>query len=241
MKNQVTNFCDLTNTISNFSITYLTTLILLTGITSKVDAAVIKFNADTYAFSNTNTCTPQLPNTGGKCFIEEGVNVEAFSAQDIGTSSGFFSNTSHFHARNSYEAQHFSEADRLLGIYLTLVNGERFSLASLDYQLRNNERAISDFFTDDTKILISTEFDPINPVAGQFTEISLGNNINLPFQTLSFSEFNNITQVYIASSGDVNFDNITINTIPEANSLLGLFSLGIVGVLSRLKRKSKVN
>lgn len=91
--------------------------------------------------------------------------------------------------------------------------------------------------TDDTKILISTEFDPTLPIAGQFTEFSLGNDISLTFQTLSLFGFEDITQIYIASSGDVNFDNITINPIPEPTFSFGLIILGTIGVLSKIKGK----
>ena len=224
--------------LQNLSLTCTTILTVVTGVNIQVNAAIIEFDADTYASSNPNTCTPQLPDMGGKCFVEDGVNVEAFSAQLIGTDESFFSEGAHFHSSNSYEAQHFSESDRLLGIYLTLVNGGLFSLDSLDYQLRNNERSIAGYTTEDTKIVISTTFDPSMPVLGQFTEISLGNDINQPFQTLALSEFDKITEIYIASSGDVNFDNITLTPIPEPTSLIGLFSVGTLGLLSKNKGKS---
>ena len=120
-----------------------------------------------------------------------------------------------------------------------MVNGGRFSLDSLDYQLRNNERSIAGYTPDDTKILISTTFDPTMPVLGQFTEFSIGDDITQPFQTLALSEFENITEVYIASSGDVNFDNLTLTAIPEPTSLIGLFTLGTVGLLTKNKGKSK--
>lgn len=233
----------------NLSLMTTTVLALVTGTTAQVDAAVIEFDADIYAFSNPNTCTPQLPDTGGKCFVEDGVNVEAFSARLIGTTEAFYSEGGHFHSRNSYEAQHFSksddtvsdvgESDRLLGIYLTLTNGGLFSLNSLDYQLRRNERSIAGYTPDDTNILISPTFEPTMDVLGQFTEISLGNDINQPFQTLALSEFDNITQVYITSSGDVNFDNITLTPIPEPTSLLGLFSVVTLGLLSKTKGNSE--
>ena len=229
MKHPTMHFSFFSKFFSNFYLTCVGALALVTGITTETQAAVIEFDADTYAFSNSNTCTSQLPETGGKCFIEDGFNVEAFSAQNIGTSTAFYSEGGHFHSSNSYEAQHFSDVDRLLGIYLTLPNGGSFSLKSLDYQLRDNTRAISGYSTDDTKILISTTFDPTQPVLGQFVEYSLGSDLFPMFETLTLSGFEDITQVYIASSGDVNFDNITTNTIPEPGSLVGLLTLGIVG------------
>ncbi|MDJ0729410.1 MAG: PEP-CTERM sorting domain-containing protein [Crocosphaera sp.] len=241
MKNTKMDFRFPIGIFRNFTITGVTALALIAGISTEVKAAKIEFDADTYAFSNPNTCTPQLPDTGGKCFIEDGFNVEAFSAQEIGSPTAFYSEGAHFHSRNSYEAQHFSEVDRLLGIYLTLPNGGTFSLQSLDYQLRDNTRAISGYSTDDTKILISTTFDPNQPVLGQFMEYSLGNDLPAMFQTLNLSEFEDITQVYIASSGDVNFDNITTNSIPESSTVVGLLTLGIIGLLSQIKGKSKIN
>lgn len=237
MKQQKTHFSFFAQTVGYLSVTCATALALVTGITTEVKAAVIEFDAGIYAGSNDNTCTPQLPDMGGKCFLEDGFNVEAFSARQIGTPTAFYSEGGHFHPSNSYEAQHYSGADRLLGVYLTLPSGGTFSLASLDYQLRNNTRAIDGYSTDDTKVLISTTFDPTQPVLGQFTEYSLGSDLPSMFETLTLSEFENITQVYIASSGDVNFDNITINPIPEPTFSFGLIILGTIGVLSKIKGK----
>ncbi|ACB51017.1 hypothetical protein cce_1667 [Crocosphaera subtropica ATCC 51142] len=247
MKHQNIHFSFLTRTVSYLSLTFATTLALVTGINTEVKAAKIEFDADTYAYSNPNTCTPQLA-PDNKCFVEDGFNVEAFSGRETGSDPGHFHEGGHFHASNSYEAQHFSSVDRLLGVYLTLVGGGIFSLESLDYQLRDNTRAISGYSTDNTKILISTTFDPTQPVLGQFTEFSLGNELDLPFQTLYLTEFDNITQVYIASSGDVNFDNITTteipeennpNSVPEPGTLVGLLTLGTMGVCFRRKESQR--
>lgn len=239
MKHQNIHFSFLTRTLSYLSLTCATALALVSGVTTEVKAAVIELDADAYAFSNPNTCTSQLPETGGKCFIEDGFNVEAFSAQDIGSPTAFYSEGGHFHPSNSYEAQHFSEVDWLLGVYLTLVDGGIFSLQSLDYQLRDNTRAIDGYSTDDTKILISTTFDPTQPVLGQFTEYSLGSDLPDMFETLNPTGFKDITQVYIASSGDVNFDNITVNSVPEPGTLVGLFALGSMGFCFRQKKSQR--
>ena len=72
-----------------------------------------------------------------------------------------------------------------------------------------------------------------------FTEVSLGNQLGLPFQTLNLTEFEDITQVYIASSGDVNFDNITANSIPEPSSLVGLLLVGSMGFCFRRKESQR--
>ncbi len=220
---------------------FATLAMLLVG-SAEAKAATITFDAERYAFNNPNTCTSPI---GGKCFMEKGFNVAAFSAQKIGTDEAFFSETGHFHARKSYEAQHFSSNRedptelRLLGLFITSKNGGEFNLESLDYQLRNNDRAIDGYTTDDTKILISTTFDPTMSVLGQFTEYSIGNDISLPFETLSLEDFENITQVFISSSGDVNFDNINLIPVPEPTSILGLLALGAFGSGSILKRKQK--
>ena len=250
MKHQTTNFSFFTKTISYLSLTSATALALVTGITTEVKAAVIGFDADIYAGSNPSTCTPQLPDMGGKCFLEDGFNVEAFSAREIGTPTAFYSEGGHFHSRNSYEAQHYSGTDRLLGVYLTKENGGTFSLVSLDYQLRGNTRAIDGYSTEDTKVLVSTTFDPKQPVLGQFQEYSLGSNLPDMFETLTLSEFENITQVYIASSGDVNFDNITTTTteipeedtpssVPESSALVGLLTLGVMGFCFKQKESQR--
>ncbi|EAZ89067.1 PEP-CTERM sorting domain-containing protein [Crocosphaera chwakensis] len=250
MKHQNIHFSFLTRTVSYLSLTCATTLALVTGINPEVKAATIEFDADMYAYSNPNTCTPKLA-PDNKCFVEDGFNVEAFSGRNTGSTGsdpGHFHEGGHFHASNSYEAQHFSAVDRLLGVYLTLANGGTFSLESLDYQLRDNTRAISGYSTDDTKILISTTFDPTQPVLGQFTEVSVGNELGLPFQTLNLTDFQNITQVYIASSGDVNFDNLTTteipenndpNSVPEPGTLVGLLTLGSMGFCFRRKESQR--
>jgi len=220
----------------------LTTLVMLLVSSGEAKAATITFDAEIYT-SDVNTCSSPL--TQAECFVEKGFNVAAFSTRKIGTEEAFFSETGHFHSRNSYEAQHFSsnsedpEDLRLLGIFITSKNGGYFNLESLDYQLRNNERTIDGYTTDDTNILISTTFDPTMPVLGQFTEYSIGNDISSPFQTLSIEGFENITQVFISSSGDVNFDNINLFPVPEPTSVLGLLALGTFGGASILKRKQK--
>ncbi len=214
---------------------FATLAMLLIGI-AEAKAATITFDAEIDT-SDVNTCSSPL--TKGECFMEKGFNVAAFSAQEIGSPSAYFSDTSHFHASNSYEAQHFSSESRLLGLFITSKDGGYFNLESLDYKLRENLDAIAGYDTTDTKILISTTFDPTMPVPGQFTEYSIGNNISSPFETLSIEGFENITQVFISSSGDVNFDNINLTPVPEPTSILGLLALGTFGGASILKRKQK--
>ncbi len=220
---------------------FATLAMLLVG-SAEAKAATITFDAEIYT-SDVNTCSSPL--TKAECFMENGFNVAAFSARKIGTDEAFFSETGHFHSRNSYEAQHFSSNSedptdlRLLGVFITSKNVGYFNLESLDYQLRRNERAIDGYTTDDTKILISTTFDPTIPVLGQFTEYSLGNDISLPFQTLSIEGFEEINQIFISSSGDVNFDNINLTPVPEPTSILGLLALGTFGGASILKQKQQ--
>ena len=219
---------------------FATLAMLLVG-SGEAKAATITFDAEIYT-SDVNTCSSPL--TKAECFMEKGFNVAAFSAQKIGTDEAFFSESGHFHASNSYEAQHFSsnsrdaKESRLLGVFITAKDGGEFNLESLDYQLRTNDRTIDGYTTDDTNILISTTFDPTMPVLGQFTEYSIGKD-TLPFQTLSVEGFENITQVFISSSGDVNFDNINLTPVPEPTSILGLLALGTFGGVSILKRKQK--
>ena len=218
------------------SIGYFVTLAMLLVGSGETKAATITLDSEIYT-SDVNTCSSPL--TKAECFMEKGFNVAAFSAQEIGTDAAFFNEHGHFHASNSYEAQHFSNESGLLGLFITLKNGGEFNLESLDYQLRENVDAIDGHTTDDTKILISTTFDPTMSVVGQFTEYSIGNDISSPFETLSIEGFENITQVFIASSGDVNFDNINLIPVPEPTSILGLLALGTFGGLSVLKRKQK--
>lgn len=213
----------------------------------QTNAATITYDPEFYANSNPNTCTPQLTGATAKCFVENGVNVEAFSAQEIGSPSAYFSNTAHFHTRHSHEDnhtssehQHFSNEFALLGSFITRKNGGLFTLESLDFQLRDIESGvISGYTPDDIKILISTEFDPTKPVLGQFVEYSIGNDISLPFQTLSIDGFEKISQVYIGSSAGVNLANINVTPVPEPASTLGLLALGTLGAGSMLKSKQK--
>ena len=213
----------------------------------QTNAAKITFDPELYSNSNPNTCTPQLTATTAKCFVENGINVESFSAQEIGSPSAYFSDTAHFHTRHSHEDhhtssehQHFSNELALLGSFITLENDGLFTLNSLDFQLRDIESGvISGYTPDDIKILISTEFDPLKPVLGQFVEYSIGNDISLPFQTLSIDGFEKISQVYIGSSAGVNLTNIDLTPVPEPTSTLGLLALGTFGVASMLKRKQR--
>ncbi len=232
--------------LSNISITCLTTLTIFAGHTAQANAATITFDADKFSGSPPNTCTPQLSGPTSQCIVQENVNVEAFSAQEIGSESSFFSDTAHFHASNSYEAQHFVDENGLLGVYLTLTNGGKFNLESLDYQLRDIERGvISGFPSDDIKLLIATEFDPAQPVSSQFTQFSIGNTFPDSFQTLDLEDgdFQNISQVFISSSAGVNLDNINITSVPEPTTIFSLFAflLGSFYLKKSPQEKSAIN
>lgn len=238
MKNSLMMMFSLTRNIKILSLTTLTSLVFFSVINNQAKAATVTFDGNKFSNSNPNTCIPQL--SEAKCFVDNGINVEAFSAQEIATTAAFFSNTAHFHASNSYEAQHFNNENALLGVYLTRVNGGLFTLSSLDYQIRNIESGvIAGFPSDDIKILISTNFDPTASISSQFREFSIGNSLAQPFQTLAISDFQNISSVYIASSAGVNFDNITIASVPEPSFLMGILALGTIGGFSLIKTHSK--
>jgi len=75
--------------------------------------------------------------------------------------------------------------------------------------------SIDRFSICDVAVLIGTSFDPTQPLLGQFIPISVGppieNDATLPFFTLYLSGFEGVSQLFIASSGSVDFDDIVVD------------------------------
>jgi hypothetical protein len=196
-------------------------------------------DAGTITFSNTSapTCSSSL-NSSSSCFVEDGLEVEAFWGVNIGNSLGQFT-SGHSHGFSGEEHQHFNGADQLQGFLIRAVNGSAFNLKSLDYQLAS-AFSIAGFSSADPKVLIGTSFNPTQSVASQFTAFSIGSSSSP--QTLAISGFDNITQAFISSSASVNFDNVVTGSataVPTPALLPGLIGLGVAALRKRKAEAAK--
>jgi hypothetical protein len=155
-------------------------------------------------------------------FIENGFLVESFWAIDTGRPNGHFIR-GHFHPQHletGFEAQHFGNPRELHGIFIRALDRRPFNLKSLAYRVTHNRelagrsRSLVGFSHHDVKVLIATEFSPTGTVLGQFIPFPVGppisNDPTVPFEILPIGGFSDVTQVFIASSASVDFDDIVI-------------------------------
>ncbi len=158
--------------------------------------------------------------TANPRFVENGFSVEAFWAINTGQRDGHYIR-GHFHPTDlatGFEAQHFGWSTELHGLFVRAVDGRQFSLKSLRYRVTANRqgqnRSVDGFTIHNVNILISTSFRPTGSVLGQFIWYPvgppIGNDPTLPFLTLPINEFDFVTQVFIASSASVDFDDIVL-------------------------------
>jgi hypothetical protein len=204
-------------------------------------------NATTITFDPTPTVNPSggTLETLNDNYTVDGYIIEAFRATNVGDATlGTFSCASdgsscgHFHtagdagagATGNVEEQHYESGDILQGLYIRRADSGSFNLASLDYRV-TVEAAIPGFSSSDVNILVATAFDPTASAASQFDAFSAG-GVGGSYTTLVFAGFINVPQIFIASSGGVNFDNIVLTTpIPAALPLFlsALAALGLFG------------
>ena len=168
--------------------------------------------------------SPGLASVNPK-FSENGFLVEAFWAVEVGSKVGHFIQ-GHFHPKDlatGFEGQHYGGRRELHGLFIKAEDGKPFNLKSLrcrvtrNRELPDRNRSIDGFSLYDVQILISTSFDPGQPLWGQLVPFSVGppvgNDLDQPFSTLSISGFNEVTQVFIASSASVDFDDIVLDDL----------------------------
>jgi hypothetical protein len=155
-------------------------------------------------------------------FVQEGFLVEAFWAVKTGTSEAYFKRA-HFHPpdlSSGFEAQHLGNRRELHGIFIRSVDGKPFGLKSLLYRVTRNRElpnkpiSIEGFSNFNVSVLVARSFDPRGPIRGQFVSfpvgLPVGNATSLPWWTLRIFGFELVSQVYIASSASVDFDNIVL-------------------------------
>jgi hypothetical protein len=158
-------------------------------------------------------------------FVENGLHVEAFWAIDVGRKSGHFI-AGHFHPKDlstGFEGQHYGARRELHGLFIRATNGKPLTLKSLNYRVTKNRElgrnlSIDRFSIHDVSIFVGTSFDPTQPLLGQLIPFSvgppIGNDITLPFFTLVISGFEGVTELFIASSTSVDFDDIVVE-VPD--------------------------
>lgn len=163
------------------------------------------------------------PGTPGSnpSFTEAGFQVEAFWAVNVGQADGHFIR-GHFHwpdLSNGFEGQHFGGPRELHGLFIRAVDGQSFSLRQLSYRVTHNRQttntSIEGFTNMNVNVLVSTSFDVRKPVLAQFVRLPvgppLGNDRSLPFFTLQVEGFEQVTQLFIASSASVDLDDLVLD------------------------------
>ena len=164
-------------------------------------------------------------------FLEQGFLVEAFWGVKTGRPEGRYV-FAHFHQENlsnGFEGQHWGNADELHGVFIRAMDGRPFALRSLRYRITRNRQnplkpnSIEGFSNFNVNVLVAQRFDPRLSVRSQFTAfpvgIPLGNDPTLPFIKLLLFGFERVTQVFIASSASVDFDDIALEAEPTAEEL----------------------
>jgi hypothetical protein len=208
----------------------------------EVQAATVDFDPTPIIVTS-----PAPPNN--QTFLEGLWRVESFRYYDTGSAAWTEPTAeSHFHVMpdpfgsGSVEWQHFNEATELQGFFIERVDFQPFSLNSLDYRVSGNT-AISGFSPTNVQILLADEtFVPSGSVTSRFAAFAVG------APTFAYSTLNNpagfdlLTRLYVASSGDVNFDNINVSLapIPEPSTYaLMLAGLSFVGFVAHRRRKAQ--
>lgn len=160
--------------------------------------------------------------TANPSFVQNGFLVESFWAVRLGTPNAHFKR-GHFHPQTlatGFEAQHLGNPDEIHGLYIRTIDRRPFGLRSLRYRVTRNRQlpgkpgSLAGFSNYDVHVLVGRAFDPRQAVRGQFTGFPVGlpagNDPTLPWWTLRISGFETVTQLFIASSASVDFDDIVL-------------------------------
>lgn len=160
--------------------------------------------------------------TSNPSFVQNGFLVESFWAVRLGTSNAHFKRA-HFHPQTlatGFEAQHLGNPDELHGLYIRSVDRRPFGLQSLRYRVTRNRQlpgkpgSLAGYSNYDVQVFVGRAFDPRQAVRGQFTGFPVGlpagNDPTLPWWTLRIVGFETVTQLFIASSASVDFDDIVL-------------------------------
>jgi hypothetical protein len=165
---------------------------------------------------------PPGPLAANPGFEEQGLWIEAFWAVGIGTVEGHFIR-GHFHPRDlatGFEAQHYGGPRELHGLFIKARDGRPFSLRRLKYRVTRNkeipgqDRSIDGYSLYNVNVLIAESFSPTRSVGSQFMlfPVGLGTAVDPdgPFSTLTVVIFENVRQVFVASTASVDFDDIVV-------------------------------
>ena len=110
--------------------------------------------------------------------------------------------------------------DELHGLYIRSVDGKRFGLKSLRYRVTRNRQlpgkplSLEGFSNYNVNVLVARSFDPRSSIRAQFVPLPVGlpvgNETHLLWWPLRISGFQLVSQLYIASSASVDFDDIVL-------------------------------
>ena len=215
-------------------------------------------NLHTVTFSNPpGVPTGHLPDTGGVLtptshnFVEDGIHAEAFWVPNVANThvwpAGFRPDAHFHHLENGYETSHAFQTTTpspnwdTQGIYLEMEDGSSFDLISLDYRLVRIPAG--------TSILISADYDPMQPTLAQFTAFSVTQQST--FSTLNIDGFDNVDHLFISSVlgvsqlQNIRWDNIVVDrhnntsVVPlPAPAILGAAGLLLVPFARRARARS---
>ena len=193
-----------------------------------------------------------------------GIRADGFWARDVGTPDAYFE-LGHTHIQQNWSGRVDGRANHnhawtndLQGLLISMEDGSRFDIVSIDFRLAATVFDHPDFekldwiwADDDPQMLISTSFDPTNPdPSSEFTAFGIDTS-HLPFprwwHTLQVTGFENITSFYLSDTlAFLDVDTIKLRvhdpvSVPEVGtlSLMALGTLGLVRAGRRPRRHAR--
>jgi len=180
-------------------------------------------------------------------WIESGVRIAGFWAADVATPEGTYLQGHTHLTSKSYNPPGLAERTHsltgdLVGLEISLLNGGRFDLVSLDYDVESLDttdpklqRLPWSFAVDDPKVVLSELFDPtLSDFESQWTAYdALEDGVfnSHDWHTLSVDDFQGVTRILISQTAfQTYFDNIVIDILapslatpePPTSLLMGL-------------------
>lgn len=198
------------------------------------DAPGLTFDWDSVAgvnYSHLSRLDPSVPSA----FTTVGsIEMESWAVEDYGRAGDARFFDSHDHIgdecpagtdcgnNTASENQHAFES-MVQGFVVSLVGGGNFDLVSIDYRIRDDSQVNTDgerphvntvpgVDTSRVELWLSTTVDITVPPSSPFTAIDVGpaSPAMVRFSTQTFTNFRNVSEVFVTSTGNVAFDNLVL-------------------------------